>query len=98
MGAIAGGSPVVEWSTLDQSWAGSIISGLDLVMPPWVTDVVTSPLMVFGFVFAAVTDSGQAILLPMSLLLVGTLWVLFENRAFTLTVVRRSRGEGGIGE
>ncbi len=98
MGAIAGGSPVVEWSTLDQSWAGSIISGLDLVMPPWVTDFVTSPLMVFGFVFAAVTDSGQAILLPMSLLLVGTLWVLFENRAFTLTVVRRSRGEGGIGE
>jgi hypothetical protein len=84
-------------SYLADSWTGSIIQGLGLVIPRWAVGVVTSPLMVLGFVFDAMTDSGKAIMLPVSLLAAGLLWVAFENRIFTLAMIRRNReGRGGL--
>lgn len=82
-------------SYLADSWTGSIIQGLELVIPRWAVGVVTSPLMVLGFVFDAMTDSGKAIMLPVSLLAAGLLWVAFENRIFTLAMIRRNREERG---
>ena len=82
-------------SFLANSWTGSMIQGLELVIPPWAVGVVTSPLMVLGFVLDAMTDSGKAIMLPLTLLMAGMLWVVFENRAVTLTVIRRSRERRG---
>ncbi|MGA7098197.1 MAG: hypothetical protein WB245_11605 [Acidimicrobiia bacterium] len=68
----------------ERSWAGSALDGLELVIPPWAAGMVVSPLMVIGFVFDAMTDSGRAIMLPLVLLLAGMLWVLVENRGMAL--------------
>ncbi|MEX1093741.1 MAG: hypothetical protein WEF28_11365 [Acidimicrobiia bacterium] len=56
------------------------LEGLDLVIPPWASALSRSAMMVFGFIFAALTDSGRAILLPTSLLLVGMSAVIIESR------------------
>jgi hypothetical protein len=83
---LAIGSQQVESNTLNEerSWAGSALDGLELVIPPWAAGMVVSPLMVIGFVFDAMTDSGRAIMLPLVLLLAGMLWVLVENRGMAL--------------
>lgn len=73
-------------STLPASQSGvegsglSFLGGLDLVIPPWARNLLTSPMMVFGFIFAALTDSGRAILLPTALLVVGMSVVIIESR------------------
>jgi hypothetical protein len=72
--------PSIEGGSL----AGSALDGLELVIPPWAASMVASPLVVIGFVFEAMTDSGRAILLPVVLLLVGMLWVLVENRGLAV--------------
>lgn len=77
--------------TEETSWAGSALDGLELVMPPWAAGMVVSPLMVIGFVFEAMTDSGRAILLPLGLLLAGMLWVLLESRGFATLVWKKRR-------
>ncbi|MGF1617345.1 MAG: hypothetical protein ACFCU2_05990 [Acidimicrobiia bacterium] len=68
------GQSAVEWSDL------SFLGGLDLVIPPWARALLSSPMMVFGFIVAAITDSGRAILFPTSLLLVGMSAVIVESR------------------
>ncbi len=61
-------------------WSLPFLEGLDLVIPPWARDLFSSPMMVFGFIVAAITDSGRAILLPTTLLLVGMSLVIVESR------------------
>jgi hypothetical protein len=87
--------PVAEEtpSNLGAMWSGSLLEHLELVMPPWAAGAVTSPLMIFGFVIDAMTDSGRAIMLPVSLLMAGMIWVLFENRAFALSLFARDHRE-----
>lgn len=58
------------------------LGGLDLVIPPWASDLLSSPMMVFGFIAAALTDSGKAMFFPTFLLLVGMFYVLVESRWF----------------
>jgi hypothetical protein len=82
-----------EPSTRASAWTGSIIEGLELVIPPWAAEMMASPLMVLGFVVEAMTDSGRAIMLPLALLMAGMLWVIFENRVFSLALIRRPENE-----
>lgn len=80
-------------STRTSGWSGSIIKGLELVIPPWAAAVVASPLMILGFVLEAMTDSGKAIMLPATLLMAGMLWVVFERRVFTFAFLGRPEEE-----
>lgn len=82
-------------STRVSSWTGSIIKGLELVIPPWAAGIVASPLVILGFVVEAMTDSGKAIMLPLALLMAGMLWVVLENRVFTFAFLRRPADEEG---
>lgn len=81
--------------TRASSWTGSIIKGLELVIPPWAAAIVASPLMILGFVLEAMTDSGKAIMLPVALLMVGMLWVLVESRGFTFAFLGRPKDNDG---
>ena len=72
--ALPAGQTDNEWGDLP------LLEGLDLVIPPWARSLLSSPTMVFGFIIAALTDSGRAILLPTSLLLVGMSLVIVESR------------------
>ena len=80
-------------SVIEAAWGGHLIEGLELVIPRWAVGMVSSPLLVLGFVVDAMTDSGRAIMLPLALLIAGLLWVVFENRVFTLTMIRRHDDE-----
>lgn len=82
-------------STRAGNWTGSIITGLELVIPPWAAGIVASPLMILWFVIEAMTDSGKAIVLPMALLMAGMLWVVLENRVFTFALIRRAEDGDG---
>ncbi|MEX2651550.1 MAG: hypothetical protein WD473_03760 [Acidimicrobiia bacterium] len=82
-------------STRASSWSGSVIKGLELVIPPWAAGIVASPLMILGFVVEAMTDSGKAIMLPVALLMAGMLWVVFENRVFTFAPIGGDEDEEG---
>ncbi len=80
-------------SSMGAMWSGSLLEHLELVMPPWAAGAVTSPLLILGFVIDAMTDSGRAIMLPVSLLMAGIIWIMFENRAFALSFFARDRRE-----
>ncbi len=82
-------------STRASGWTGSIINGLELVIPPWAAAIVASPLMILGFVLEAMTDSGKAIMLPIALLMAGMLWVVFESRGFTFAFLGRPEDNKG---
>ncbi|MDP9494868.1 MAG: hypothetical protein M3P87_06470 [Actinomycetota bacterium] len=81
--------------TRASSWTGSVIKGLELVIPPWAAAIVASPLMILGFVLEAMTDSGKAIMLPVALLMVGMLWVVFESRGFAFAFLGRPKDNDG---
>jgi hypothetical protein len=74
-----GASVVSATADLEALPAGSLMAGGELVIPPWAHSLVTSQLMVLGFVVDALTDSGKAIMFPAALLVVGMALVLIES-------------------
>ncbi len=93
LAAMGAQEALTDSSMREAAWAGHMIEGLELVIPRWAVGMVASPLLVLGFVFEAMTDSGRAIMLPLALLTAGLLWVVFENRVFTLASIRRHDDE-----
>jgi hypothetical protein len=76
------------------AWGGSIVDGLELVIPPWAAALVASPLLVFLFLVASLTDSGREVLVPTLVLVAALALMLIENRLRPVTTHVADREAG----
>ena len=82
-------------TSVDRGLSGTFIDAVELVIPPQVATALVSPLLVVESFFAAFTDSGQALLMPGLLLLLGAAWMANESRFVALLgLLRRRRQQG----
>ena len=75
--------------------SGWLLNALEVVIPPSIGVALLSPLMTLEALIAALAQSGQALLIPTVLLIIGFVWVYYERRlALLLAAARRRKSEG----
>lgn len=71
--------------------SGLLLSGLEIVVPPAVADVLVSPLLVLEVLLRALTESGRAVVLPAAFLAVATGWIVTRGKGgFRIGVLERA--------
>ncbi len=69
---------------MDSSITGDFLEGLDLVVSPTISTALLSPVLVLEALARALSDAGQAVVLPGLLLAFGVLYLSNEARVKAL--------------
>jgi len=69
---------------MDSSITGDFLEGLDLVVSPPIATALVSPVLVLEAFARALSDAGEAIVLPGLLLVLGVLYLSNEARVKAL--------------
>ncbi len=69
---------------MDSSISGDFLEGLDLVVSPTISTALLSPFLVLEALARALSDAGEAIVLPGLLLAFGVLYLSNEARVKAL--------------